>query len=135
MVAQLAVDITLRCALTSRGEPRTGAAREDGTTCQNARADNAQKYAQLLVGDRCRLVVVALETGGRWSTEALEFVECLARSRAREGCTHTGTICIPRLEEEVVSHVVHLVCASVRHLFDGGAQGVARGGQRRWRDS
>ena len=67
-----------------------------------------QKYAELLVGDRCRLVVVALET---------------------------GTICIPRLEEEVVSHAVHLVCASVRHLFDGGAQGVARGGQRRWRDS
>ena len=31
--AQLAVDITLRCALTSRGEPRTGAAREDGITC------------------------------------------------------------------------------------------------------
>ena len=63
--AQLAVDITLRCALTSRGELRTAAAREDGITCQNARADKAQKYAELLVGDRCRLVVVALETGGR----------------------------------------------------------------------
>ena len=82
--AQLAVDITLRCALTSRGEPRTGAAREDGIACQSARADKAQKYAELLAGDRCRLVVVALETGGRWSTEALEFVECLARCRSRE---------------------------------------------------
>ena len=35
-------------------------------------------------GDRCRLIVVALETGGRWNPEALEFVEGLARTRARE---------------------------------------------------
>ena len=35
------------------------------------------KYAELLQGDRCRLVVVGIETGGRWSTEALQFVEML----------------------------------------------------------
>ena len=34
----------------------------------------------LLEGDRCHLVVVALETGGRWSSEALELVESLACS-------------------------------------------------------
>ena len=39
---------------------------------------------ELLAGDRCRLVVVALETGGRWSSEAIQFVESLASSRARE---------------------------------------------------
>ena len=38
----------------------------------------------LLEGDRCHLVVVALETGGRWSSEALELVESLAAARARE---------------------------------------------------
>ena len=40
----------------------------------------------------------------------------------KRGRTHTGTICIPRLEEKVVSHAVYLVCTSVRHLFDGGGQ-------------
>ena len=39
---------------------------------------------ELTAGNRCRLVVVAFETGGWWSTEALEFVECFAHARARE---------------------------------------------------
>ena len=82
--AQLAVDITMRCAVSSSGEARLGAARVDGIVCTNARADKEQKYSELLAGDRCRLIVVALETGGRWSPEALEFVEGLARARALE---------------------------------------------------
>ena len=82
--AQLAVDITLRSALTSNGEPRPGSARVDGHVCERARADKETKYAELLAGDRCRLVVVALETGSRWSSEAIQFVESLASSRARE---------------------------------------------------
>ena len=49
-----------------------------------ARRDKEHKYAELLQGDRCRLVVVGIETGGRWSTEALQFVEMLAAARARE---------------------------------------------------
>ena len=32
------------------------------------------KNAELLQGDRCRLVVVGTETGGRLSTEAVQFV-------------------------------------------------------------
>ena len=82
--AQLAVDITSRNALTSNGEPRPGSARVDGHVCERARADKETKYAELLVGDRCRLVVVALETGGRWSSEAIQFVESLASCRAWE---------------------------------------------------
>ena len=61
---QLAVDITLRGAVTSNGEPRPGSARVDGV-CERARADKETKYAELLAGDLCRLVVVALERGGR----------------------------------------------------------------------
>ena len=37
--AQLAVDITLRCALTCGGDPRPGAARADGIVCNTARAE------------------------------------------------------------------------------------------------
>ena len=82
--AQLAVEVTMRSAVTSSDEARPGAARVDGIVCINARADKEQKYAELLAGDWCQLIVVALETRGRWSPEALEFIEGLARARARE---------------------------------------------------
>ena len=68
--AQLAVDVTLRCALTADGRPQPGAAAVDGAECSRAREDKERKYPELLRDDRCRLVVLALETGGRWSEEA-----------------------------------------------------------------
>ena len=43
-----------------------------------------RSHHELLSSGRCRLVVVALETGGRWSSEAIEFVSSLAGSRARD---------------------------------------------------
>ena len=62
--AQLAVDITLRSALSASGLPRFNAAVVDGAVCGRARDDKERKCAELLHGDRCRLVVVALETEG-----------------------------------------------------------------------
>ena len=82
--AQLAIDVTLRSALTSCGNAIPGAARENGAALARARPDKERKFAELLEGDRCHLVVVAPETGGRWSSEALELVESLASARARE---------------------------------------------------
>ena len=37
-----------------------------------------------LRSERCRLVVLAVEAGGRWSDEAASFVRALARAKARE---------------------------------------------------
>ena len=82
--AQLAVDVTLRSPLTSTGLARPGAATTDGAALVRARADKEAKYFELLQGNRCHLVVVGLETGGRWSTEATTFVDMLAAGRARE---------------------------------------------------
>ena len=82
--AQLAVDITLRSVLTASGTARPNAAVEDGAICRRARQDKERKYFELLAGDRCRLVVVALETGGRWSEEAMQFVDDLAAARDRD---------------------------------------------------
>ena len=82
--AQLAVDITLRSAVTSVGAPRTTAATVNGAALTQARRDKEAKYAELVRNERCRLVVVALETGGRWGTEALEFVADMASSWARD---------------------------------------------------
>ena len=81
--AQLAVDITLRSPVCADGRPRPGAHCKDGAVANGARADKERKYPELLAG-RCSLVVVALETGGRWSTEALEFIDDLARAKSRE---------------------------------------------------
>ena len=82
-LAQLAVDITLRSPLTSTGLARPAAATTDGAVLVRARADKEAKYFELLQGNRCHLVVVGLETGGRWSTEATIFVDMLAAGRAR----------------------------------------------------
>ena len=48
-----------------------------------ARADKERKYSELLASRRCKLVVVAFSTGGRWSSEALKFVQALAFAKAR----------------------------------------------------
>ena len=44
--------------------------RQSQRQCVTSRRDKENEFAELLQGDRCRLVVVGIETGGRWSTEA-----------------------------------------------------------------
>ena len=73
--AQLAVDVTLRSAVTSGGEARPRAADLDGAVADEARKDKEAAYPELLEARRCSLVVVALETGGRWGEEAADFID------------------------------------------------------------
>ena len=82
--AQLAVNITVRSVLTAAGDARPCAADEDGVIADGARRDKEEAYPELLAARRCALVVVALETGGRWSAEAAAFIEDLAYARARD---------------------------------------------------
>ena len=81
--AQLAVDATLVSPIRRNGRPQPHAADTDGIQLRTARRRKEQKYAELLRSRRCRLVVIAIETGGRWSDEALQFVRLLARCKAR----------------------------------------------------
>ena len=71
-------------AATANGRARPNAATVDGAVLTEARRDKERKCAELTQSDRCQLVVVGVETGGRWSPEAVTFVEGLAASRARE---------------------------------------------------
>ena len=64
IMAQLAVDITHRSALGACGGARPNASHADGVVLTVARRDKERKYHEL-VSERCRLVVVAMETGGR----------------------------------------------------------------------
>ena len=82
--AQLAVDITLRCVVSSAGEPHPNTTDVDGAALMVAREDKERIYPERTTSGRCRLVVVAIETGGRWSSEAVDFVRQLAFAKARE---------------------------------------------------
>ena len=81
---QLAVDTTLVSPLTRKGEPRPRADRQNGVALADARKDKERRYPELLRGTRCRLVVTAMEVGGRWSEEAYHFLDTLALAKARE---------------------------------------------------
>ena len=81
--AQLAIDVTLRSAVVGNGEARPHAAEVDGAVLLQARTDKEIRYPELTTG-RCRLVVVAIETGGRWSEEAVDLLWQLSCAKARD---------------------------------------------------
>ena len=64
------------------------AAHEDGAVLEQAREDKEATYPELVSSHRCRLVVLAIETGGRWSEEAVAFLRQLALAKAREAPRH-----------------------------------------------
>ena len=57
----------------------------------NARGDKERKYSELLQSRRCRLIVVAISTGGRWSSEALDFIHNLAWAKAQAAPVYLRT--------------------------------------------
>ena len=80
--AQLAIDTT-SSALTTNGEPRRYRGTHIGAAFHQARRAKERTYPELTRGGRCRLVVLAFELGGRFSTETAAFLRALARARAR----------------------------------------------------
>ena len=81
--AQLAIDVTLRNALTMNGDSRPRAAEFDGIVADGARTDKKGTYPELANSRRCHLVVWNIECGGRWSSESVSFLQCLAAAKAR----------------------------------------------------
>ena len=82
--AQLAVDATLVSALRGNGQARPGAAENDGAALRAARRRKERTYPELAGENRrARLVVLGMEVGGRWSSEAWTFVRLLAQARTR----------------------------------------------------
>ena len=41
-------------------------------------------YTELVSNRGCKLVVIAVDFGGRWSDEAVQFARVLAQAKARE---------------------------------------------------
>ena len=69
-------------------------------------------YPELARAHRCRLVVLAVEVGGRWSDEAASFIRSLARARALEAPA--------RLRPSVVSTLVARWSARLTHAAFSG---------------
>ena len=80
--SQLAIDVTLRSPLRRDGSHSADADWLDGAAAARARADKERKYPELATGARCRLVVLAVETGGRFSDEVGDFLRQLAQAKS-----------------------------------------------------
>ena len=82
--AQLAVDTTMVSPLRGDGSPHRGAAERDGVVLVAARRRKERTYPELMAPrSRARLVVLAMEVGGKRSPEALTFIRLLAKAKTR----------------------------------------------------
>ncbi len=80
---QQAIDATIVSPITRIGEAQPGADTQPGQALAGAaRRKRRQTYPELVRARRCRLVVVGVEVGGRFSTEAATWLRLLARHRA-----------------------------------------------------
>ena len=80
---QLALDATIVSPVKRNGSSQPGAHCTDGKALRTARRRKEVTYHELLDAARCRLVVFAVEVGGRWSAEAIQLVRLLAQAKAR----------------------------------------------------
>ena len=89
--SQLALDATIVSPLTRRGEAHPRA--DVQPSCAVAAAARRKRtqtytYPELDRARRCRLVVVGVEVGGRFGTEAVQFLRLLAGHRAASVPAH-----------------------------------------------
>ena len=89
--AQLALDVTARSVLTRNGQPRSTADWKDAAVADAARASKELKYPEFARGNRCRLVVLAVEVGGRFSGETVEFFRQLAAAKSSSAPSYLRT--------------------------------------------
>ena len=111
--AQLAVDTTLVSPLTSSSQPRRRAGQYAGAALQDARKSKERTYPELLRSRRCRLVVLAIETGGRWSPEATTFLRLLAHTKARA----VPNILRKAVEASLLSRWSAILTHAAQHAF------------------
>ena len=82
--AQLAIDTTLVSPLRADGEPHRRCSDVDGAASEAARRRKEGTYPELSGNQgRAKLIVLAGETGGRFSEETQTFIRLLARAKTR----------------------------------------------------
>ena len=78
----LVCDDTLVSPLTADGRPVGRAAKSDGAAIELAESRKFKKYPELVRSHRCHFIVLAHETGGRWSHTCCELIRALAVERS-----------------------------------------------------
>jgi len=63
--SELAIDTTLVSPLTGAAQPRRRGGQYAGAALHTARQNKERTYPELAGSNRCRLVVLAMEVGGR----------------------------------------------------------------------
>ena len=81
---QLAIDATCISPISRAGAPHPGTRTDPGRAAQHAELRKRRRYPELTAARRCRLVVVAVEVGGRWGPDARQLIRALARERSTE---------------------------------------------------
>ena len=122
--AQLAVNATMVSPVRVDGLPRPSAAARDGMALTTLRQRKQRTHPELSGRHRwCRLVVLASETGGRWSLETRGFLHALAWDRAKSEPPLTRR----RVEQAWMRWWSILSCTAVRalalSLVDSGGGG------------
>ena len=72
------------CLSSHTGRAAQTVEREVCGGCLDARRNKERVYPELVASGHCRLVVLALEIGGRWGQETCTFLRLLASHRARQ---------------------------------------------------
>ena len=109
--SQLAIDTTLVSPLTSQAEPRRHQQTTAGAALRIARRAKERTYPELVGGGRARLVVVAIELRGRWSTEAATLLRLLSRHKTQS----TPILLRPAARHAWISRwAAHLSAAAMR---------------------
>jgi hypothetical protein len=111
--AQLAVDTTLVSPLTSSSQPRRRQGVFTGAALAQARRSKERTYPELVNAQRCRLIVLAIEIGGGFSSVAATFLRLLARARARDAPATLQQTAAPAL----VSRWSALLAHAAHHAF------------------
>ena len=123
--AQLAADTTLVSPPTSAGQPRRRAGRYARAALHEARQAKERVYLELQGTRRCRLVVLAIEFGGRWSPEAAYFIRSLAHTKPRATPPHlrqaTITTLMARWTVSLTHAAMHANAASLLSMPCEGA--------------
>ena len=96
--AQVAVDVTLVCPIQRDACPRPGAEAEPGLAISQAEERKRRTYPEYGHQARSRLVVLALEVGGRWSMATQTFLRDLARGRALASPLHSRAALVHALQ-------------------------------------
>ena len=92
---QLAVDTTLVSPLSGQGQPVRRGGQVAGAALAVARRRKERAYPELVRAHRCRLVVLAVEVGGRWSSHDSLCFAFSGRPPARSFAMPGVAPCLP----------------------------------------